>query len=82
MDRSLNQLLITIRGSRWTVTSEGQSAVYEMANAPKSVQHAIRLITDKWGTTLDGTGRVPKPVMHKARLLAEKHGQPYAGFTG
>jgi hypothetical protein len=38
------------------------------------VQHAIRLLTTKWGTSFDDGVTVQKFACHKARLLAEKWG--------
>jgi hypothetical protein len=65
--------IITIRNK------DGQAVVYEMNGGQPYVLHAIRLLTDKWGTNFNSA----RPeVMKKARLLAERHGSPYSGFTG
>jgi hypothetical protein len=64
--------IITIRGR------DGNAVVYEMNGAQPFVLHAIRLLTDRWGTILNDPATVPDFVIKKAALLAVKHGQPYS----
>ena len=57
---------IVVKGREW-----------DMSSAPKFVQHAIRLLIEKWDRDFDDRTKVQPAVAHRARLLAEKYGVPH-----
>jgi len=82
----VRSLVVVVRANRRRVgglgPTESASVEYEMQNAPKAVQHAIRLLTDRWGTDLSDDRpatetRVPTFVCHAARELAQRWGVPH-----
>jgi len=50
---------------------------YTFNHAQPFVQHAVRLLLEKWDRDFDDRTLVPKFAFHKMLLLAERHGREH-----